>query len=128
MFRQVVLEPRCATLIFLWLVQHRGRDLFYPIRRKTLHRLVVQPRQTSGLHRALSWPVIRSDFLQAQRVKGVFGCLLVLNKLALTNMANVKEIFNLMKKTSKKDLEFIDKAYNFAENAHKNHKRASGEP
>jgi len=66
--------------------------------------------------------------LQAQRVKGVFGCLLVLNKLALTNMANVKEIFNLMKKTSKKDLEFIDKAYNFAENAHKNHKRASGEP
>lgn len=43
-------------------------------------------------------------------------------------MTNIKEISILMNSPSKKDTELIDKAYNFAETAHKDHKRSSGEP
>ena len=43
-------------------------------------------------------------------------------------MANVKEILDLIKTPSENDIGLIERAYNFAEVAHKDHKRASGEP
>jgi GTP diphosphokinase / guanosine-3',5'-bis(diphosphate) 3'-diphosphatase len=43
-------------------------------------------------------------------------------------MPPVKEIIDLMPSPSKEDAAFVEKAYNFALDAHKNHKRLSGEP
>jgi len=43
-------------------------------------------------------------------------------------MADVKEILSLVNGINKKDQELIEKAYNFAEKAHGNQKRMSGEP
>lgn len=41
---------------------------------------------------------------------------------------NVKEILELIKEPSKEDIALIEHAYTFAEEAHKDHKRFSGEP
>ena len=43
-------------------------------------------------------------------------------------MHEVKDILQKMSGASKEDLAFVEKAYNFAEKAHKEHKRFSGEP
>jgi len=43
-------------------------------------------------------------------------------------MPNVKEITSLVDNFSKRDIALIEKAYDFAKEAHKNHKRISGEP
>src|SRR5258708_8730422 len=43
-------------------------------------------------------------------------------------MPEVKEILNLMNGPSKEDAALVEKAYNFAAEAHKDHKRFSGEP
>ncbi|MEK7170526.1 MAG: HD domain-containing protein, partial [Patescibacteria group bacterium] len=40
----------------------------------------------------------------------------------------LQEIVNTMKTSSVKDLALVSKAYSFAEEAHKNHRRYSGEP
>jgi len=40
----------------------------------------------------------------------------------------VKDITSLMDNPSKVDVELIERAYTFAENAHKDHKRKSGDP
>jgi len=46
----------------------------------------------------------------------------------MTNMANFKEIIDLMESPTKEDIELITKAYNFAEKAHDGQARFSGEP
>ena len=43
-------------------------------------------------------------------------------------MYNVKEIISLMSSPSSEEIDLINKAYSFAENAHKDYKRYSGEP
>lgn len=43
-------------------------------------------------------------------------------------MANVKEIFDITGKINKKEHDLIEKAYDFAESAHRGQKRLSGEP
>lgn len=43
-------------------------------------------------------------------------------------MPQVKEILNLMGSPSKEDTALVEKAYTFAQEAHKEHKRLSGEP
>lgn len=43
-------------------------------------------------------------------------------------MTSAKEILNLMNAPTTKDIDLIEKSYNFAEVAHKDHKRSSGEP
>ena len=43
-------------------------------------------------------------------------------------MYGVKEILNLMNGPSKEDAAFVEKAYAFVAEAHKDHKRFSGEP
>lgn len=43
-------------------------------------------------------------------------------------MSGVKDILDLMNGPSKEDAAFVEKAYNFAAEAHKDHKRYSGEP
>jgi len=43
-------------------------------------------------------------------------------------MPEVKDILNLMNGPSKEDAALVEKAYNFAAEAHKDHKRFSGEP
>ncbi len=43
-------------------------------------------------------------------------------------MASVKDITSLMHDPSAEDIKLVEKAYSFAENAHKDHKRFSGEP
>ena len=47
----------------------------------------------------------------------------------MTNMPDVKDIISLIQATpSKEDVELVTKAYEFAQTAHSNHKRYSGEP
>jgi GTP diphosphokinase / guanosine-3',5'-bis(diphosphate) 3'-diphosphatase len=41
---------------------------------------------------------------------------------------NVKDIINIMTSPSKEDIELVKKAYDFAESAHRDHKRNSGDP
>lgn len=43
-------------------------------------------------------------------------------------MSDVQDILSLMNGPSKQDAALVEKAYNFAAEAHKNHKRLSGEP
>lgn len=43
-------------------------------------------------------------------------------------MANIHELIDTMRSPSVSDIALISKAYSFAEEAHKNHKRSSGEP
>ncbi len=43
-------------------------------------------------------------------------------------MPAIKEILDLMSSPTKEDIELVTKAYNYAENAHKDQKRYSGEP
>ena len=43
-------------------------------------------------------------------------------------MKNIKEIISLMRNPTQKDIDLIQKSYDFALNAHKEHKRFSGEP
>jgi len=43
-------------------------------------------------------------------------------------MPPIKEILDLMSSPSKEDIGLVEKAYNFAQEAHKDHKRLSGEP
>src|SRR3989344_7644850 len=43
-------------------------------------------------------------------------------------MATVKDIINKMDSPTKEDIALVTRAYQFAENAHKDHKRYSGEP
>ncbi len=43
-------------------------------------------------------------------------------------MKNIKEIISLMRNPTQNDIDLVQKAYDFALNAHKEHKRFSGEP
>lgn len=43
-------------------------------------------------------------------------------------MTDIKEIISLLKNPTEKDIELVQKAYDFVEKAHKGHKRNSGEP
>src|SRR3989344_4937336 len=54
-------------------------------------------------------------------------CILLKSSSSMTIMT-VHDITDIMKNRSVKDLTLVARAYTFAEDAHKNHKRYSGEP